>query len=179
MLNWQSLEKQTLKILTEPPGILAPSVTGLGVPVQAIEVEISETGSSGGRIVIVHAHFPQLPASVCDEIAHNLRAHFQGGDLYFTIINTEGEAEVYAPVDQHRLDAFLVAAAVAIIKASWGWEEINPMLITIAGEPVKVQLEVEDQLWIAIMAQRCLTKGSTGAREAKFVYYNQRRSRPR
>jgi hypothetical protein len=141
-----------VKILTETPGILVPSITGIGESVQAIEVEISESGRSVGRLVIVGAHFPQLSASVCDNISRNLRSHFQDADLYFTIIDKEGEAEVYAPAEQGRLDRFWVAAAVAVIKASWGWDEVNPMLITVSGEPVRVKLAVVDRSWTASMA---------------------------
>ena len=76
-----------VRILTEPPGILAPSITGVGEPIQAIEVEISDTLGLSRRLVIVHAHFPQQPLYVCDEIARNLRPQFQDTDLYFTIVD--------------------------------------------------------------------------------------------
>src|SRR5262245_18330428 len=142
----------TVTTLTPTLGILTPSVKGIGEPVQAVEVEIFETGCSIGRLVIVHAHFPQRSTSICDEIACNLRRHFQDIDLYFTIRDKGGEAEVYVPAGQDQGDRFLVAAAVAVIKASWGWDEINPMLITVAGEPVRVLLAVVDGSWMASQA---------------------------
>jgi len=142
----------TVTILTPTPGILTPSITGIGEPVQSVEVGISETGCSIGRLVIVHAHFPQRSTTICDEIASNLRRHFQDADLYFTIRDKGGEAEVYTPADQDQGERFMVAAAVAVIKASWGWDEINPMLITVAGEPVRVLLAYVDGSWMASQA---------------------------
>jgi hypothetical protein len=129
-----------IKILTEPPGVLAPAITGVGEWLQAIELEISETGCGIQRLVIVHAHFPPQAAAACEEIARNLRPHFKDVDLYFTILDRDGEAEVYVPAGQSQLDIFVVAAAVAVMKASWGWDETNPLQITVAGEPVKVNL---------------------------------------
>ena len=144
--------KAAVKILTEDFGVLAPSVTGLSAPMRAVEVAIGEAGRPGCRLVIVHAHYPPLPTAACDELAPSLRRHFGGAGLYFTTADGEGAAEVYVPQGQGSADPFAVAAAVAVIKTCWGWDEVNPMTITIAGEAVRVVLAYDGHTWVALTA---------------------------
>src|SRR5882724_9863143 len=61
------------------------------------------------------------------------------------------EAEVYVPVGQQSPDSFLVAAAVSVIKTSWGWEEVKRMRIRLAGETVIVDIIYDGCSWIAIL----------------------------
>ena len=142
----------TVKILTDCPGILMPAMTGVEIAVQAIEVEVTETNGSAVHYLIVGAYYPPIYLRICDEIARNLRPHFKGAEIYFTTRESEGKAQVYVPAGQGSPDSFLVSAAVAVIKVSWGWEEVNPMVITFSDESVKVGIHYNDICWIASLA---------------------------
>jgi hypothetical protein len=152
-MRMNNSRKGTATILTESLGILEPSLTGVESYLQAIEVEVSEDGNKSVRLVIVHAYYPKLSESDCEKVAQNLRPHFQNLDLYFVIEDRPGESEIYTPVDQGRMDHFYVAAAVTKIKYSWGWDEVNPMIITFVDASVCVSLSLENETWILSEAQ--------------------------
>jgi hypothetical protein len=147
-----NLREATVKILTEHPGILMPAMTSVDVAVQAVEVEVTETNGTVGRYLLIGAYSPPIDVRICDEIARNLRPHFKDAQIYFTTRESEGEAEVYVPAGEQPPDSFLVAAAAGVIKISWGWEEVNIMVITFAGESVKVAVNYNGHSWIASLA---------------------------
>ena len=44
---------------------------------------------------------------------------------------------------------FSVAAALAVVKRSWGWDEITPMLVRVNGIELRVHARYDGNAWIA------------------------------
>jgi len=137
--------KAVVRILTDHPGFID---TGVGIGLQAIETEVIEANGFRGRYVIVGAYNQPLDARICDEIARSLRPRFNDANIYFTGKESEGEAEVYVPAEEQAPDPFLVASAVAVIKISWGWEDVRTMKITFPDVSVKVAVKYENNSWV-------------------------------
>jgi hypothetical protein len=46
-------------------------------------------------------------------------------------------------------DPFSIAAAVAVVKSSWGWDEADPILVRINGRPMPVRARYNGTAWVA------------------------------
>jgi hypothetical protein len=58
----------------------------------------------------------------------------------------EGSATVLSEPEGY--EPFQVAAAVAVFKASWGWEEASPLLVNINGTEIAVRARFNGETWV-------------------------------
>ena len=63
------------------------------------------------------------------------------------IENQEGIAGVTC--EKQYDDAFKIAASVAVIKASWGWEEVMPIVVRINEDEFPIYAKYDGNEWIA------------------------------
>jgi hypothetical protein len=69
-------------------------------------------------------------------------------DVFAIIEQAEGFAVVRSE-DPRTENAFHVAASVAVIKASWGWDEAKPIVIRVDEKELKIYPSFDGRAWIA------------------------------
>jgi hypothetical protein len=58
----------------------------------------------------------------------------------------DGSATVLSEPESY--EPFPVAAAVAVFKASWGWEEASPLLVNVNGAEIAVRARFNGDTWV-------------------------------
>lgn len=94
-----------------------------------------------------------LPHSIsqpeCETIRVNLRKANARAVISFIIDNRDGWAQVITAPDEE-FNSFNLAAAISVIKASWGWDESKPMMVMINGAEVRVWPRFDGRQWVAV-----------------------------
>lgn len=83
-----------------------------------------------------------------ESVNHNLRKTNAKANISFIVADREGWTQVIAGLDKE-FDAFNLAAANSVIKASCGWDESRPIVVMINGVDVQVWPRVEGEHWVA------------------------------
>jgi hypothetical protein len=92
-----------------------------------------------------------LPHSISqaeyETVSRNLRETNLEAIISFHIADREGWAQVITTPDED-MDPFDLAAAIAVIKASCGWDESLPIVIEIDGAEIRVWPRFDGQHWV-------------------------------
>jgi hypothetical protein len=115
---------------------------------QAFPVHLSGMPSDALKHFVVCASSP-LNQGQRDSVAARLR--LGGGSVAcdFIIHDTEGEATVVTDTPEDEVSAFEVAAAVAVVKASCGWDESKLIIVWVNNNKVPVVAQFDGKEWIA------------------------------
>jgi hypothetical protein len=72
-------------------------------------------------------------------------------------------------------DRFTIAAAVAVVKSSWGWDETDPIHVSINDKEIRVCARYDGSAWIVTDCDATgrRTAGWTGAAQASFQLFLQ------
>ncbi|XYH93192.1 hypothetical protein ACMHYB_35735 [Sorangium sp. So ce1128] len=125
-------------------------IAGLSDTVQFFRVRLvePESGTSSEHVVL-SAHDPRLADTTIISLDAALRSHAPGGVLSFTLEDRAGWARALA-----ESPGPLAAAAVAIVKASSGWDESDPIVVELARGSFDVRLRHEGESWIVSVWER-------------------------
>ena len=118
-----------------------PGVQAFRVPVQA-DCEISEDH------YVINAQHHRLDQNMREAVATYLLQSVGDCVISFILDDLLGRAEVVS-VPQGR-GTFRPAAAVAVVKASCGWDESNPMIIRINNSEEEIHLNHDEEAWVAL-----------------------------
>ena len=116
--------------------------------VQVFPTRVSSQSSEARQHFVVCAHSPLLNQSEVESIASRLRLGDAGAVCDFIIHDAEGCPIVFANVND-LASAYESAAAVAVVKASCGWDESNPMMVRVNDTEVPVVAQFDGSEWIA------------------------------
>jgi hypothetical protein len=93
-----------------------------------------------------------LPHSIgqaeCETVRGNLRMTNAKAVISFYIADRSGWAQVITAPDEE-FNHFNLAAAIAVIKASCGWDESTFMVVSINNAEIRVWPRFDGQQWIA------------------------------
>ena len=121
-----------------------PSATGLEIPIQAARVSVTADGKSTLHAVAwAAAAHGQLP-----EDDSPISGLFPGHVISCTRSNAEGSTTLSCPaIDRDVL--FSAAAAAAVIKRSWAWDESPVIEVSFKAQGVMFSVNpfVEDKSW--------------------------------
>ena len=94
-----------------------------------------------------------LPHSIgqteCETVRVNLRKANAKAAISFYIADREGWAQAMTAPDEE-FNHFNLAAAIAVIKASCGWDESKPMAVMINGAEIRVGPLFDGQQWVVV-----------------------------
>jgi hypothetical protein len=107
------------------------------------------------KYLIVNPQQHSIGKAQREAINRNLRETNARATISFRVDDREGWAQVITAPDE-KFDPFNLAAAIAVIKASWGWDESRPIVVMITGAEVRVWPRVEGGQWVAV------DRGETG-----------------
>jgi hypothetical protein len=116
--------------------------------VQVFPAQVSSLFSEGRKHFVICAYSPLLNQEECESVASHLRLGDACAVCDFIIYDTEGGSTVVADVDD-KASACEAAAAVAVVKASCGWDENNPIMVRVNEIEVLVVSQFEGNEWIA------------------------------
>jgi hypothetical protein len=140
-----SSRRLRVEILTEDLGIFPPEATGLEIPIQAARVSVGADGKSTLHAVAWAAAARwELP-----EDASLITGLFPGHLVSCTRSNAEGSTALSCPaIDRDVL--FSAAAAAAVIKRSWSWDESPAIEVNFRAQGVTflVNPVFEDKTWL-------------------------------
>ena len=134
------------KIITEDYGFLSLEVTGIQQVIQAVQVDVWEAGQEAEHHLVVFVHYPEINRNLFEELENRLFEHF--GDIInsFTVSDEPGKAIIFIPSKQQNRSSLLSrAAAIAVVKYSWGWDESEK--IQIICEATSESIEVKRPLF--------------------------------
>jgi hypothetical protein len=99
-----------------------------------------------------HLIVNQFPHSIsqaeCETVCRIFRETTARAIISFIIAEREGWAQVItAPGEE--FNPFNLAAAIAVLKASWGWDESKPIVVMINGAEVRIWPRVHERQWAA------------------------------
>lgn len=116
---------------------------------QVFPVLLPGDPSEVGKHFVVCAYNPPLNQEQKESVAAQLRLRGAGAACHFIVHDTEGEAVVVTDTAADGASAFEVAAAVAVVKASCGWDESNPIKVRVNDVEVLVSARFDGGQWIA------------------------------
>jgi hypothetical protein len=100
-----------------------------------------------------HLIVNQFPHSIsqaeCETVCRIFRETNARAIISFIIAEREGWAQVITAPDEE-FNPFNLAAAIAILKASWGWDESRPIVVMINGAEVRIWPDAEAGKWVAV-----------------------------
>ncbi len=115
--------------------------------VQAFCVYVQVDGGVSENHYVVDAQRHRLDQNMRHAVASYLHQMVADSIVSFILIDLPGMAEVVC--DPHGPDSFRPAAAVAVVKATCGWDESNPMIIKVNDCEAAIHLSHDDDLWLA------------------------------
>jgi|SRR5215218_2204760 len=130
-------------LLTERSGDDEPAVT------QVFPVLLSGAPSVSRRRFVVCAYFPLLDQARRESVTSQLRAGGASAACDFIVHDVEGDATVITEVGEDGAAAYEAAAAVAVVKASCGWDESNPITVRVNDTALSVVAQYDDGQWAA------------------------------
>jgi len=138
-----------IEIVTEAPGILDPEATGLVETIQAARANVTIDGAAASHVVVRAATPPFLLESADESI----RKLFPDDVVSLVHADVPGMATISCSASDER-DRFGAAAAVAMLKRSWGWDESPTITITFEAGRRAFRLNpvFEDGAWWVEMA---------------------------
>lgn len=96
------------------------------------------------ELLVISAHFPPLDDDALAAVERDLRSGWASDRLAFIREDRTGYARVTWPRGADREHA---AAAVAVVKASGGWDESSPIVIEVEGQTFDVVAAFADEAW--------------------------------
>jgi hypothetical protein len=99
--------------------------------------------------LIVHTPPHSIDQAEREAINRNLRETNARATTSFRVADREGWGQVITGPDE-KFDTFNLAAAIAVIKASCGWDESRPIVVMINGAEVRVWPRVDGRQWVAV-----------------------------
>jgi hypothetical protein len=144
-----------VKVKIADPSYLPTERSGDGEPavIQVFPVLLSSTQSLSRRRFVVCAYFPFLDQSRRESVMPQLRAGDAGAACDFIVHDAEGEATVIAEVSEDGVAAYDAAAAVAVVKASCGWDESNPITVRVNDTALSVVAQYDGCQWTASVSE--------------------------
>ena len=124
------MRKLLAKIITEDYGILSNEITGIEHTIQAVQVDVWEANQEAEHHLIVHAYYPQIDRTSCEELETRLNEYFGNLIISFAVNDEPGKAVLFVtPKQQNRASFLSKATATAVVKRSWGWDESKQIRI--------------------------------------------------
>jgi hypothetical protein len=126
--------------------VKAPS----GKLVQVCRATVASDSSTEPIAIFVPAHFDE-PLGAIDTLAALTAAESAGTVGVLLRAYAEGRAMVEAsPV--HETRALVIAAAVAVMRVGWGWDESAAIVVGVNAVSITVEPRFEGTVWIVSMA---------------------------
>jgi hypothetical protein len=143
-----------VKVNIADPIYLPTERSGDGQPAftQVFPVLLSGTPSVSRTRFIVCAYFPLLDQSRRESVMAQLRAGDAGAACDFIVHDVEGEATVIAQAGADGA-AHEAAAAMAVVKASCGWDESNPINVRVNDTVLSVVAQYDGGQWTASVSE--------------------------
>jgi hypothetical protein len=114
------------------------------VQVMRAVVQIQEDMAAEHTSIV--ASGSSLPDDKHRDVLRTLAEENPRSVIALIVRESEGSATVlFEPQD---CEQFPVAAAVAVFKASWGWEEANPFSVNMNGKEIAVRAHFNGYTWV-------------------------------
>ncbi|HWT03037.1 MAG TPA: hypothetical protein VN256_22495 [Pyrinomonadaceae bacterium] len=135
----------SVNITSSPPGTLLTNHPGGEEVLQIICASVQVNATSPARhVAIVNSG---LSSELREVVNRDFRATNAEASVAFLAVDREGYACVIS--DDGRGDSYFpVAAAVAVIKASWGWDESERLLIRVNDREMRVRAHYDGGRWV-------------------------------
>ena len=85
---------------------------------------------------------------VSKKLVADLNMKIPGGQVSAVVEDTQGFARVHSK-DGSPQNAFHVAACVAVMKASWGWDESAPIVVRVDDDEFEMYPSFDGKAWMA------------------------------
>src|SRR5437762_1049169 len=133
-----------VNITSSAPGAALPSSLGADVSAQLVHAVVSVNAESRAhRVAIVNAH---LSSDERCRMASDLLVPSSDASIAFLTADSQGYATVIC--DSPHCNAFAVAAAVVVYKASWGWDETAQMSTRVNDREIRASAKFDETNWI-------------------------------
>jgi len=128
-------------ISSDPPTLNTTSGAGAQTSPQITSAIVTLENESSQEHVSIW-----LPVDDSTDLQQGLKASHP--DAIVSIVNNNGDGACNCSTDAHA-NPFSVAAALAVVKRSWGWDETTPMLVRVNGIELRVHARYDGNAWIA------------------------------
>lgn len=128
-------------------------VVGLPLSVMFCRVRVSRSPAESVEHLVVYANHPRLGDDVVAEVDRVLARSFPALTVSFTRDVDTGRAQVSC--FRHAPDAG-IAGAVAVVLTVCGWDESDPIVVSVADEVFAVSMAYDDR-WRARVS--CVSRG--------------------
>jgi hypothetical protein len=127
----------TVVITSDPPTLAAPSDVMTSSQITSALVT-PEDGASEEHISI----WP--PLNDGHDLQRRLKGLYPDAIVSTVTNNADGACECST---ESRANRFAVAAALTVVKRSWGWDEIDPTLVRVNGLQLRVHARHDGNAW--------------------------------
>ena len=117
--------------------------------VQVFPLLLSGDPSVERNHFVVCAYFPLLDQAQRQSVAEHLSHRVAGSTCSFIVRDAEGEAVVVSDISEANASALEVAAAVAAVESSHGWDESRPTTVWVNEVKVQVIAQFDGEGWVA------------------------------
>ena len=144
MFPMKPVKVQIGKVIYVPPDETGHKESA---PVQVFPAQVSSHPTEARKHFVVCAYFSLLNQAERESVASCLRLGDAGAVCDFIIRDTEGSCTVVSEVNDEA-SACEVAAAVAVVKASCGWDESNPIMVRVNDIEASMVAQFDGSEWI-------------------------------
>ena len=134
-------------ITSEPPGMFRSLGPHDEDSVQVVWIVVQIQGDSPAEHNFVVASGSLLPQDKHRDVLSVLANQNPQSVVGLITRDSEGSATVLAKAQGHQ--QFPVAAAVAVYKASWGWDESLPIVVRVDEDEFEIYARFDGKAWIA------------------------------
>jgi hypothetical protein len=125
----------TVTITSDPEVVTSP---------QIVSVLVSLGNSTPEEHVAVWVY--DESRETCDDLQRTLKGLHP--DAIVSVVANDAEGFCICSSElKENVPAFSAAAAVAVVKSSWGWDESDPMLVRVNGNEIRVRPRYHGNCW--------------------------------
>jgi hypothetical protein len=133
-------------ITSEPPGMFRSVGPTSEESVQVMRPVVQIQGDIAVEHSAIVASGSSLPDDKHQDVLRTLAKENPRSVIALIVRESEGSATVLS--EPQGCEQFPVAAAVAVFKASWGWEEANPFSVSMTGKEIAVRARFNGDTWV-------------------------------
>jgi hypothetical protein len=133
-------------ITSEPPGVFLNVGPTSEESVQVVGAVVRIQGDASAEHGVILASGSSLPRDKHQGVLKMLASENPRSVVALIVREFEGSTNVLS--EPQGSEPFPVAAAVAVFKASWGWEEASPHLVNINGTEIAVRARFDGDAWV-------------------------------
>ena len=130
----------TVVITSDPPTLATTSGVDANTSPQITSAIVTPDNESPQKHLSIW-----LPVNDSEDLQRTLEGSYPDAVISIVTNNADGSCE--CSTEHTQANRFSVAAALAVVKRSWGWDEIDPTVVRVNGFEIRVHARHDGNAW--------------------------------